>query len=540
MENRIVILFFLIAGLSFLFSGVSALLLMTRKCRKISCRGIVWFLFFLAAAVPFMQEQSLFSFKIFTDYTGGMRLELHNAVSETCLKNDLYITNEALRMLYLFCTLTVTVWIASAAAHITYGIAGYFNNLHFLTKHSEECHDDRIKTVFERAKKTAGIRRQITLRVMKRDIRLSPCTCGINFPAVYIGKDYLYSCSDSRLELVFLHELMHIRHHDTLLKLTGLITTSFYAFLPVSGKIRQAIAEDVEFRCDAAVLARMGDSVCGEYMAMILDAAEHNLRDTCPAPDFLSSVSRAGEMLIRRYHFMKERRMRKNNAVYLFPVLTAAAAVNMALFSVISVNNPDNMGIDFASPLLQNAVCSYLSIPDPHDITQNDVDSIYSIEFSLSDSRELLGNTIPEKYLMACTLNEGLADDGSAYSTAVEYGAEQKYLIYEPVPALLYADYAKVVYAGNKAWSFYLRSLYEEENGYIFLKEYDTALLEQYLQKAYKNRELDPFLANIRTADTRDIVLFRGLRTLIFSDKIKASEESVYESSQYAVISRSE
>lgn len=534
MGNRVFILFFLIAVFSFLFSAVSAVLLFIRKKYGLSCGGILWVIFFISVSVPIVHEQSLIELQLFTNYTGGMRIEVQDDGVILC--DDIYIPKQTLDAARNICGLVWAGWIINMTAHLSYGIAGYWNNLHFLTKHSSECHDDRINVIFNRAKKKAGIRRQISLRVMKKDIRLSPCTCGINFPAVYIGKEYLYDYSELRLELVFLHELMHIKHHDTLLKLAALFITSCFSFLPAARKIKNAIGEDVEFRCDDAVLAEMGDDVRGEYIAMIIDVAERNLRDDCSGADFLSSVSRSGEMILNRYKYMKERRSRKSRAVYAFSALVVALTVNMALVSAVSVKNIDNLGVDFANPLVERAVCEYLGVADPHSLTEQDISEIYSLEFALSDSRLLLGNDIPEKYAISCTLNEGLLRTGSGYFPPVRENDDLKFT-HDIIPFMIRTELFDIVLP-DEAENSGMRELYHPDNLVMLLGNYDSEKLKEYLLDEYSKGNLQPFLSNKRTVDTRDIVLFTGLRTLIFSDRLQPSDASVGLSENYAVIYR--
>ena len=330
---------------------------------------------------------------------------------------------------------------------------------------------------------------------MQREIALSPCTCGINFPAVYIGKEYLYEYSEQRLELVFLHELYHIRHCDAPTKLLTLLVTSIFSFLPGASQIRNTVSEDAEFRCDEAVLKAMGENSCGEYISVILDIAERTVRNPYQGYDYLSGISRTGDLILRRYHAMKN----PNKSKAFFPlmlVLTASLALNMFLFSVVSVENMDNMGIDLASPLLEDALCSYFSVSDSKELTEKDISSIYSIEFALSEHNDKVKKMKESGYAIRCILNEGFALDTAAPQKMSR--ADQD-IVPDHIP---------------------------------------DSDIDMYLRNAYESGELWIHLAETKTADTRDIVLFGHLRTLIFSDRIASSCEEVYTSDKYAVISR--
>lgn len=534
MENRVFLLFFLIVALSFLFAAASAGVLSIRKKHTLSYSGILWIVFFIAVSAPIIHERSLLDLELFVNHTGGIRLEIHETSSGALLCDNIYISKQILNAAHCICELLCVCWLINIAARFSYGIAGYFNNLHFLTKHSTDCHDDKIQVIFLRAKKKAGIHRTVSLRVMKNTIRFSPCTCGIFFSSVYIGEEYLHDYSDLRLELIFLHELMHIRHHDAFLKLAALFVCSGFSFLPHAQKIRTAISEDAEIQCDNAVLSKMGNDILGEYIAMILDVAERNLQHQCQRADFLSSVSRSGEMLLRRYQFMKERKFRNSNATHAFPAFVAAIVANMMLFSLISVKDIDNPGVDLASPLIEEAVCAYFDITDPHSLTEQDLAQIYSLEFSLSDSKLLLDENITEKYALSCTLNEGLLWNGQAYAAPVSEQTDLR-ITHTPIPPLIRSNRFHFLLPND-----FLQNTYTPRGEIMVLNETRVQNLQSYLLTEYRTGNSIHFFVNERKIDTRDIPLFTGLRTLIFSDRLQPSDENICSSENYAVICRDE
>ena len=489
MENRVMILFFVILALSFLFVSFSFLFLRRRNGTNGIVPGILWMLLLLSVSVPLYDVFNFIELKLFINYTGGIRVEVIDSLADRALFTNIFLSKGFLDALRTVCTALVALRIITSAAYFSYSFGGYLNNLHFLTKFSEECHDDKIKRIFARAKKTAGLRRNISLRVMKKNISPSPCTCGIVFPSVYIGKEILYDYADERLELVFLHELMHIRHHDSALKFFALIVTSFFRGLPFSGMISGAVYEDAEYRCDAAVIGKAGRECIGEYMAMIIDIAERNIGNDYGGYDYLSPMSKSGELLLRRYRMMNQAEKKKNADLGLIGCIAFATAVNILLLSSISVANADNMGVDLASPLMEKAVCGYFGIEDPENITEAHINSVYCIEFRLSDLNEELKSD-GRCCLIAAVINEGLVYNGDVYAAPDENLPDYR-LVCDLTEDELHKD-ASVHYAAD------------------------------------------------RKADTRDITLFHGLRTLVFADYLKSSVESVYESDQYAVIWQAE
>lgn len=379
MGNRIYLLFYAVAALSFVFAAASSALLAIRRRTDRSVRVFWWIIFFLFTVVPIILGPCLCRLRLFTDYAGGMRIEARIADGEGEPSAETSADARQLRMTAAAVRLVLSLWFIAAAASASFGISSYWNTLHFLTKHSEHCRDERVNRIFEEAKRKAGIRTPVELRVMHRDLKLSPCTCGTWSPSVYIGGDYLGEYSDRWLELVFLHELTHIRHGDALLRLAALLATSAHALLPQSAEIRRAVNEDVEYLCDRRVLAIEGPDACGEYIGVILDIAERNLREDYKPDNLLSNASQAGEFLIRRYRRMREEK--GGTSVRPMIAVLIAFLLNAALFALVSVENPDNLRVDFASPVFADAMSRHFALDDASLVTEDLLSSVYRLEF---------------------------------------------------------------------------------------------------------------------------------------------------------------
>ena len=82
--------------------------------------------------------------------------------------------------------------------------------------------------------------------------------------------------------------------------------------------------------------------------------------------------------------------------------------------------------------------------------------------------------------------------------------------------------------------------MYQAENEVFFTEDRNSIFAEEYLTDICPDNFISTHISHGRNADTRDISLFTGLRTLIFSDRIKSRDISVYSSEKYAVIERSE
>ncbi len=412
MENRIFLLFFVLAALSLLFTGVSLLLLRLRSKYAMRVLPVFWILLFLVSVVPVNRGRSAVELALFTDYTGGMRIEIHDTYTESSTENlpEITISYGVLRVSRGICAAVLLIWFLSGTASVTFGLAAYFDGMQYLTRHSAVCRDERVCRIFASAKKKVGIRREIPLRVMKPGVRVSPCTCGILFPNVYIGADGSKEYSDLWLELLFMHELTHIKHGDTFMKFLTLFATGFHSLLPMAKVVRNAIGEDIEYLCDEAVLDKAGDQMRGEYISMIICEAERNLKKGHAELEILPTLSRGGNAILKRYNNMKGRHDPKRNAVQIVPVLVIGALVNVCLTSTIHVRDIDNLGVDFVNPALETAVCRYFGVDDARELTEAHLAEIYSIEFSRPGFPE-------ERQTFECTLNDGFPWNGYEVTT---------------------------------------------------------------------------------------------------------------------------
>lgn len=539
MENRVFILFFVILLLSFLFVFTSVGILRTRKKYALRIIPLIWILMFFIVTVPLTCGINLIELHLFTDYTGGMRIEIYSILMKNQIA-ELYIREEILHTIWLLCLLFVSLWLSGAAARLSFGMSSYFNSIHFLTKHSSECHDDKINKIFSDAKKEAKIKRVVSLRVVESDIKVSPCTCGTVFPTVFVGKDFLYEYSDFRLKLIFMHELTHVRQFHSFLKILTLIITSFFGFIPLAKKIKNAVSEDCEYICDCAVIKSMGDSSVSVYMNTIIDIAERNTGYEKKDAE-VSSMSESGELILRRYNVMKHHISQKSCFGHILPLIFVFILINLFMMSSVSVKNIENLGVDIASPLIERALCEYFGIVNPHDLTEKHISSIYCIEFELSDDIEYIENT-DENYAVSVIFNEGFVCSGEELLKLPGYPDSLKFSS-GIFPRIIRADMLDLIIPLDSEENRIFRNTYMLAECEDFVDIYvsndpSEEVAKKYLESEYKNGELDVFLTDSKIVDTRDIALFGELRTLIFSDNLESSDKTLYTVSDYSVIAR--
>lgn len=484
MENRIIILFFVFAALSMLYRAFSAFFLAVRKRRNYKYSPFLWAVFFFAASCPLMLSERLFSLKLYTGYEGGRRIEIYRRLLDGGVKRigELDMSGTALGIVFAVCAVYVVIRAVKFAASAYMAFASYSNTLHFLTKYSKECRDTRLLGIFEAARHKTGLRRKVTLRVMKDHVSLSPCTCGIIFPTVFIESDALARYGEKKLELAMVHEMVHIKHGDSLMKLLMLASDALQV-AKNRKKVKTAMCEDAEMLCDRTVIGIMGEDAVKDYMSLIIDAAEENITtvkrrqpDLYERKYIKSSMSDSAAMIMKRYENIKS--PEKKKCAGALRVLAAGIAVNVIAFSLLGVSNSANMGIDIDSELLRDALCLYFGLDDPEKLDESMINSVYSIEFSRAEYAG--GQRAAEKeYALCITLNGGFIGG--------DEDEDEEFL--------------------------------DPHDGFCYIGP----------RGAY---------SDIDEVNVNDIPLFHGLRTLIFEDRLTPSDERVLFSDSYAVIQK--
>lgn len=108
-------------------------------------------------------------------------------------------------------------------------------------------------------------RRKITVKVSDRVT--SPLTYGIVNPVIILPKDLPADSEEMRFALV--HELVHIRRFDVLLKLVFTTAACVHWFNPLAWAMLLLANRDIELSCDEAVLKQLGCKREDYAMALI-------------------------------------------------------------------------------------------------------------------------------------------------------------------------------------------------------------------------------------------------------------------------------
>lgn len=99
---------------------------------------------------------------------------------------------------------------------------------------------------------------------------ISPAVYGIIKPKIILPVSY----KDRDIELVILHEKMHIHSADNLWRILAFFIVAVHWFNPLSWLYLKLFLADIELSCDERVLTKVGDSRTKEYALSLLESRQ--------------------------------------------------------------------------------------------------------------------------------------------------------------------------------------------------------------------------------------------------------------------------
>ncbi len=99
---------------------------------------------------------------------------------------------------------------------------------------------------------------------------ISPAVYGIIKPKIILPASY----KDRDIELVILHEKMHIHSADNLWRILAFFIVAVHWFNPLCWLYLKLFLADIELSCDERVLTKVGDSRTKEYALSLLESRQ--------------------------------------------------------------------------------------------------------------------------------------------------------------------------------------------------------------------------------------------------------------------------
>ena len=99
---------------------------------------------------------------------------------------------------------------------------------------------------------------------------ISPAVYGMIKPRIILPMSY----KDKDVELIILHEEMHIRRADNLWRILAFLIVAAHWFNPLCWVFLKLFLEDLELSCDERVLVKLGDHRVKEYARSLLESRQ--------------------------------------------------------------------------------------------------------------------------------------------------------------------------------------------------------------------------------------------------------------------------
>lgn len=167
----------------------------------------------------------------------------------------------------------------------------------------------------EKTKKLCGIREKITV-IFSPYIEM-PSVIGIFKPVIYMPESFINRFSPQDLQMILIHEMIHIKHKDLLFKFISLFTMAVHWFNPLCYLLFFEICNISEVYCDEAVIQKMGQNITKKYGNLLIDISEGH-KTHIQDRFFSGMINSGGVILKKRIIEMKTERKRTLKKVSLF------------------------------------------------------------------------------------------------------------------------------------------------------------------------------------------------------------------------------
>ena len=168
----------------------------------------------------------------------------------------------------IFNVFTVT-WFGVGLAFFIYQIINYMLFKSKLLAEAKMVTDDRIHNILNDYKKIFHLKSNI--KVLNNRFVVEPFTIGILYPIILLPMDN-YTYED--LELIFYHEMCHIKNKDLLIKLCGLGVLSVHWFNPLVYALYREIGIVCENVCDERIVMDQSNEFRKRYGNLIINTIE--------------------------------------------------------------------------------------------------------------------------------------------------------------------------------------------------------------------------------------------------------------------------
>ena len=274
------------------------------------------------------------------------------------------------------------------------------------------------------------------LRVRMLDGLEAPLTYGLFRPTVLLPT---VLPDQTQITHILLHEQEHIRHLDLWMKLLLLVTACVHWFNPLVWLMVYLASEDMEMRCDAAVVARLGQEHRLDYARTLVAAEQSRLNGILQAGFSFSSTA-------NRLKAMKKSRVHPLISIGSGVVLCALLTLGFLTMGTSAAETPQE-------PAASPAVSSEVPVTEPPELPAP-VHTVPATDVIPTDSTEL-SSEIPE-VTEPEEMSETEGEEGErraasftvdVFPSSLTVGESSQLVLFATSPLTIYSDNPEVVHA---------------------------------------------------------------------------------------------
>ncbi|MEX1376164.1 MAG: M56 family metallopeptidase [Eubacteriales bacterium] len=169
-----------------------------------------------------------------------------------------------------FAVVLSVLWLA-----VGFGIvaSGVFTLARFNSKlRSENIVSKKLYDAYKKAKQRISPR--LDVRIVESIHVDMPITYGMINPRIIIPKQMAKEIDSDKLQLIIMHELMHIKRLDILKNYLWLLAKAIHWFNPMVWIAYKMYLGDMEIVCDTKVMQKINADECAEYSDSLVEAAK--------------------------------------------------------------------------------------------------------------------------------------------------------------------------------------------------------------------------------------------------------------------------
>ncbi|WP_400163530.1 BlaR1 family beta-lactam sensor/signal transducer [Brevibacillus sp. TJ4] len=385
-------------------AGIWLIKKLFRKQLSVKTQYHLWFLLFLALALPFLPTDLIVAPGFFVlDRTVIHEIEAtpartnHPVQESADWLQDFTISIQDSTPAYLD-TVVAGVWIAGMCLFSLLMVRAWLQ-LVSMKKTITPLHNKEILALFEQCKQELRISKALILG--QSPLVRSPMMFGMGKTYVVLPAHVDEWLSMEEIRHIFLHELVHYKHKDLVTNYGIALFQIVYWFNPLVWLAFREMRVDREIACDHAVLERLGQGSYAEYGNTILHFVDRGVQARSLV--FSSQLNGPKVHIKKRIEkiaaFTTESKLLKLKSVAIFALAGAMVASQIPLVSVMAEENHryafrhervvyEDLASYFAGfegsfVLYDSRADSYRIFNEPKSVTRVSPDSTYKIFLAL-------------------------------------------------------------------------------------------------------------------------------------------------------------